>query len=113
MHPTIRFRVFYQPMPYLHGAVIKVVDIVTGYGLDERGDGVRVPVVSRIFSMSSRSAPGPTQPPIQWVPEALPLEVKRHGHKADNSPPGSAEVKKIWSNTSTSPYAFMAQSLIN
>jgi hypothetical protein len=36
----------------------------------------------------------PTQPPIQWVPEALSLGVKRPGREADHSPPSSAEVKK-------------------
>jgi len=37
---------------------------------------------------------GPTQPPIQWVPGALFLEVKRPGREADHSPPPSAEVKE-------------------
>jgi hypothetical protein len=36
----------------------------------------------------------PTQPPIQWVPGALPLGVKRPGREADLSPPSSAEVKE-------------------
>jgi hypothetical protein len=31
-----------------------VVGIATGYGLDDRGVGVRVPVFSRIFSSSRR-----------------------------------------------------------
>jgi hypothetical protein len=35
-----------------------------------------------------------TQPPIQWVPAALSLGVKRPGRKADHSPPSSAEVKE-------------------
>jgi hypothetical protein len=30
------------------------------------------------------------------------------GHEAGHSPPSSAEVKKVWSYTSTSPYVFMA-----
>jgi hypothetical protein len=46
------------------------------------------------FSMSSRPALGPTQPPIQWVPGALSPGVKRPGREADHSPPASAEVKK-------------------
>jgi hypothetical protein len=37
---------------------------------------------------------GPTQPPIQWVPGALSLGVKRPGSEADYSPPSSAEVKE-------------------
>jgi hypothetical protein len=37
---------------------------------------------------------GPTQLPIQWVPGALSLGVKRAGREADYSPPSSAEVKE-------------------
>jgi hypothetical protein len=84
------------------------VGIATGYGLGDRGVGVRVPVGSRIFSTSSRPALGSTQPPIQWVPGALSLGIKRPGREADHSPPASAEVKKIWIYTSTPPYAFIA-----
>jgi hypothetical protein len=43
-----------------------------------------------------------------WVPGALSPDVKRPGREADDSPPTSAEVKKIWIYTSTPPYAFMA-----
>jgi hypothetical protein len=56
----------------------------------------------------SRTALGPTQPPIQWVPGALPLGVKRPGREVDHSPPSSAEVKNEWSYTSITPYASMA-----
>ncbi|PNF27401.1 hypothetical protein B7P43_G17268 [Cryptotermes secundus] len=53
-----------------------VVVTVTGYGLDDRGIRVRVPVRSRIiFALSSG--------------------VKRSGREADHSPPASSEVKKI------------------
>jgi hypothetical protein len=55
-----------------------------------------------LFTMS-RTALGPTQPPIQWVLGALSLEVNLHGHEADHSPPSSAKVKKAWSYTSTPP----------
>jgi hypothetical protein len=37
---------------------------------------------------------GPTQPPIQWVPGALSLGIKRPGREADHSPPSSAKVKE-------------------
>jgi hypothetical protein len=47
-----------------------------------------------LFITASRIALGPTQPPIQWVPGALPLGVKRPGREADHSPPSSAEVKE-------------------
>jgi hypothetical protein len=39
---------------------------------------------------------------------ALSPTVKRPGLEADNSPPASAEAKKMWIYTSTPPYAFMA-----
>jgi hypothetical protein len=48
------------------------------------------------------------QPPIQWVPGALSLGVKRPGREADHSPPASVEVKRMWIYTSTPSYAFMA-----
>jgi hypothetical protein len=43
--------------------------IATGYGLDDRGVGFRVRrgVKNIIFSILSRPAVGPTQPPIHWV----------------------------------------------
>jgi hypothetical protein len=47
-----------------------------------------------LFSIASRPALGPTQPPIQWVPGTLSQGVKRLGREADHSPPAIAEVKK-------------------
>jgi hypothetical protein len=49
------------------------VGIATGYGLDEKGVGVRVSVESTIFSSPRRPDRlwGSTQPPIQWVTGAL------------------------------------------
>jgi hypothetical protein len=58
-----------------------------------------------LFFTASRLAMGPTQPPIQWVPETLSPGVNRHGREADHSPPTSSEVKKIWICTYTPPYA--------
>jgi hypothetical protein len=51
----------------------------------------------------SRMALGTTQPPIQWVPGVLSLEVMRPGREAGHSPPSSAEVKNAWSYTSIPP----------
>jgi hypothetical protein len=42
-----------------------VVGIATGYGLDDKGVGIRVPVESRVFSRLSTLVLGHTQPPIQ------------------------------------------------
>jgi hypothetical protein len=47
-----------------------------------------------LFTTAFRPALGPTQPPIQWVPGALSLGVKRPGRQADHSPPSIAEVKE-------------------
>jgi hypothetical protein len=92
--PQFYLLVFFN-VTYLNRSRESVVGIATGYGLDERGVGFRVPVESRIFSTSSRSALGTTQPPLQWVPAALRRGVKRPGREADHSPPASAEVKKM------------------
>jgi hypothetical protein len=74
------------------------VGIAIGYGMDDPGVGVRVPVGSRIFSPPRRLN-------RLWG-------VKRQGREADHSPPTSAEVKKTWIYTSTPPYALMAQCLV-
>jgi hypothetical protein len=86
------------------------VGIATGYGLDDGAVGVGSPerVRNLLFSASSRSALGPTQSPIQWVPGSLSPGVKRSGRGADHSPPTSAEVKKIRIYASIPPYALMA-----
>jgi hypothetical protein len=47
-----------------------------------------------LFTTASRTALESTHPPIQWVPVALFLEVKRPEREADHSPPSSAEVKE-------------------
>jgi hypothetical protein len=60
-----------------------------------------------LYSTSSKTALGSTQPPTQWVPGAPSPGVKQPGREADHSPPASAEVKKMWIYTSTPPYAFM------
>jgi hypothetical protein len=65
-----------------------------------------------LFTTASRTALGPTQPPIQWVPGAFSLGVKRPGREADHSPLSSAEVKNAWSYTSTPQYVFRAWCLV-
>jgi hypothetical protein len=47
-----------------------------------------------LFTTASRTALGPTQTPIQWVPRAISLGVKRPGREADNSASSTAEVKE-------------------
>jgi hypothetical protein len=79
------------------------VGIALGYGLDGvLGFDSRGGLGSFLITVS-RTALGPTQLPMQWVPGALSLGVKRPGREADHSPPSSAEVKNVWSYTSTLP----------
>jgi hypothetical protein len=90
------------------GSLDCVVGIATGYRLDGRGVGVRVPVRSSIFSSPRRPdwPTGSTQPPIRWVPGALFPGFKRPGRETERSPLISVEVKKIWIYTPIPPYAF-------
>jgi hypothetical protein len=46
-----------------------------------------------LFPMASRPDLELIQPPIKWVPGAVPLGVERSGCEAYDSPPLSAEVK--------------------
>jgi hypothetical protein len=56
------------------------------------------------FSITvSRPALGNIQPPIQCVPGALSLRIKRPEREADYSPQSSVEIKNAWSYTSSHP----------
>jgi hypothetical protein len=79
------------------------------YGLDGRGGRSLSPGSAKnvLFSRLSRPALGPTQPPIQCIPEALSPRVNRPWREADHSPPNSAEVKKTWIYSSTPLYVLM------
>jgi hypothetical protein len=68
-----------------------------GYGLDDWGFESRQVLRIFLFTTTSRPALGPTQPPTQWVPGALSLEVKRPGSEANHSLSSNAEVKNAWS----------------
>jgi hypothetical protein len=82
--------------------------IALGYGLGDRGFESRYGLGIFLNTTASIPALGTIQPPIQWVPEAPCLGVKRPGRGAQNSSPPSAEVKNAWKCNSTSPYAFKA-----
>jgi hypothetical protein len=115
---TCYFTLFLLSCPELPAAKRKllscyknsVVGVATGYGMDDRG-GRRSSlgtVKNFLFSTTSIPALRLTQPPSQWVPGGLTPGLKRPGREADHSPPTSADVKKMWTSISTSPYAFMA-----
>jgi hypothetical protein len=65
--------------------------IVSDYALDDRAIGFRSPAEAKDFSYSllSRSALGPTRPPVQWVPGVLSPGLKR----GRGVTPSSAEVE--------------------
>jgi hypothetical protein len=92
-------------------AVDSSVGIALGYRLEVRGSRVRFPAGLGIFlfTTASRTALGPTQPPIQWVPGALSLGVRRPGREADH-PHLVPRSKNEWSYISIPHYAFMAWS---
>jgi hypothetical protein len=72
------------------------VGIATGYGLDDQGVGVQVPVGARIFTSLYRPGRlwGPPNLLSYGYRGLLPRGVKRPGREADYSPPTSDEVKK-------------------
>jgi hypothetical protein len=57
------------------------VGIATGYGLEAR---MSFPERKRLFSITSRPAPGSIQPPILWVTMAVYLGVKCQKCEADH-----------------------------
>jgi hypothetical protein len=66
---------------------------------------------SLLHSVQTGSGAHPASYPIGKG--ALSPEVNRQGREADRSPPTSADFKKTWVYTSTTPYVFMAHCLIN
>jgi hypothetical protein len=74
-----------------------------GYGLDGRGFKSRQGLRNFLLTTVSKLALGPTQPPIQSVPGAISLGVKRPVREADHSSPSSAKVMNAWSYISTPP----------
>jgi hypothetical protein len=60
-----------------------------------------------LFTTASRTALGPNQPPVQWVPGALSLGLKWPGVKLITHLHLVPKSKNAWSYTSTPQYAFM------
>jgi hypothetical protein len=69
--------------------------IALGYGLNDRGFESRQEPGIFLLTTASRQPLGPTHPPIQWVPGALFLWVKRLGREADHSPPSTRVYLKV------------------
>jgi hypothetical protein len=90
------------------------VGIETGYRLNDRQVGVRVPVGSTIFT-------SPCRPDRLWGPPTSCTKgtggsfptLKRPRREPDHSAPRSAEVKKMWIYTSTPRCVFKSLYLIS
>jgi hypothetical protein len=96
-----------------HGSRYSSVTIALSYGLDDWEFESRQRLGIFLFTTASRPSLGLSQPPIQWVPGALFLEVKRPGREAYHSPPSSAEIKNCGAFPSFPQYAFIAWCLVN
>jgi hypothetical protein len=71
-----------------------ITRLATGWTSGRLGFDSRRGLGIFLYNTVAILAPGPSQPPIQWIPGALPLRVKRSGREADHSAPSSAEVKE-------------------
>jgi hypothetical protein len=79
---------------------------MTGYGMDGRRVGVRVPLRAQFITLQVvQTGSGAHPASYLMVLGALSQEVKWQGLQADHSPPTSAEVKNIctWIYTSSWP----------
>jgi len=70
-------------------------------GCDPHASNLYLKIIHYWSHSLFRPVLGPTQPPIQWVPESF-TGVKATGTWS-YPPSSSAEVKNAWSNTSTFP----------
>jgi hypothetical protein len=77
--------------------------MVLGYRLDDRSFESRQGLGIFLFTTASRPGLESTEPLIQWISGVVSLVVKRPDRDADCLPPFSAEVKNVWSYTSTPP----------
>jgi hypothetical protein len=78
--------------------------------MDDRGSRVRLPAETGNFSLHHRVQNGSGAQPAFYpmgTRDFLP-GVKRPEREAEDSPPSGAEVKNVWSYTSTPQYVFMA-----
>jgi hypothetical protein len=78
-----------------------VLHFLLDYGLDDRGFESRQGLGTFPFTTTSRPALGLTQLPMQWVPGALSLGIKRPGRETDHWHSTIAEVKNTWNYNST------------
>jgi hypothetical protein len=84
------------------------VGIAPDYGLDDRGGRSSSSSGVKNFLHVVQTGSGSHPASYLMGTGRFSRGAKRPGRETDNSPPTSAEVKKMWIYTSTPPYAFMA-----
>jgi hypothetical protein len=80
----------------------------TGWTIGVLGFDSRRELGISLFTIASRTALGPTQPPIQWVPGTLPLGLSDRVVNLTTHLHLAPRLKNEWSYTSIPQYAFMA-----
>jgi hypothetical protein len=99
---VLQVKTFYSQDTNMLRSRDSAVGTATGYGLDDRGVWVQVPVGSRIYSTSRPSEDHLTSYPTGTSGSFQ--GVKRRGGEADHSPPTSVEVRKMLIYTSNPPH---------
>jgi hypothetical protein len=85
------------------------VGMAIAYEMEDGGVGVQAPVRQEFSFLHVVQKGSWVHPTFYKRSTGVSfLEVKRPGREADQSPPTSAEVKKMWIYTSPPPHAFMA-----
>jgi hypothetical protein len=87
--------------------------IAPGNRLDDLGFESQQGLGIFIFTIVSRPALGTTQPPIQWVPEALSLGIKQLGYEADHSPSSSVAFRAWCSIKAQGQHMFILEVIIS
>jgi hypothetical protein len=85
---------------------IKVQRWATGWTIGVLGFDSRRGLGIFLFTTASRTTLGPTQPPIQWVPRALPWGQRDRGVKLTTQLHLVPRSKNEWSYTFTPPIRF-------
>jgi hypothetical protein len=92
----------------MHQLCVMSRDSSVGYGMYDTGFESQQGQEFFFFTTASRPNLEPTQSPIQWVPGALSLAIKRRGREADPSPPSSARSRMCGAISPLPQYAFIA-----
>jgi hypothetical protein len=106
-HTHTSLSLFLSLLPFWRAVIAQSVwRWATGWKIGVLGFDSRRELGIFLFTTASRRTLGPTQPPIQWVPGALSMGVKRLEREADHSHlvPRS---KNEWSYACTPQYAIM------